>query len=54
MVVRQQAETATVASNVYINSHLEQGQLRFVPSAASAERRFRVQYTCRGDRHVRT
>jgi hypothetical protein len=30
--VRQQADTATVASNVYINSHLEQGQLPFVPS----------------------
>jgi hypothetical protein len=36
MVVRQQADTATVASNVYLNSHLEQGQVPLAPSAAGA------------------
>jgi hypothetical protein len=33
MVVRQQADTEAVASNVYINSHLEHGELPSVPSA---------------------
>ena len=36
MVARQQADTARVASNVYMNSHLERRQLRFVPSVVGA------------------